>query len=62
MGTTDNIFSLHGLISHCNNNNDKPFAAFVDFLKAFDYISQGHNFNKLKYISLEEDKIVPFQQ
>ena len=24
--------------------------------------SQGHNFYKLKYISLEEDKIVPFQQ
>ena len=25
-------------------------------------ISQGHNFYKLKYISLEEVKIVPFQQ
>ena len=24
--------------------------------------SQGHNFHKLKYISLEEIKIVPFQQ
>ena len=24
--------------------------------------SQGHNFHKLKYISLEEVKIVPFQQ
>ena len=24
--------------------------------------SQGHNFFKLKYISLEEVKIVPFQQ
>ena len=24
--------------------------------------SQGHNFYKLKYISLEEVKIVPFQQ
>ena len=39
MGTTDNIlFILHGLIPHCINNNDKLFAAFVDFQKAFDYI------------------------
>ena len=38
MGTTDNIFILHGLISHCINNNEKLFAAFVDFQKAFDYI------------------------
>ena len=26
------------------------------------FISQGHNFYKLKYISLEEVKIMPFQQ
>ena len=38
MDMTDNIFNLHGLISHCINNNDKLFAAFVGFLKAFDYI------------------------
>ena len=38
MGTTDNIFILYGLISHCINNNEKIFAAFVDFQKAFDYI------------------------
>ena len=38
MGTTDNIFILHGLISHGINNNEKLFAAFVDFQKAFDYI------------------------
>ena len=35
MGTTDNIFFiLHGLISHCINNNNKLYAAFVDFQKA----------------------------
>ena len=38
MGATDNTFILHGLISHCINNNEKLFAAFVDFQKAFDYI------------------------
>ena len=26
------------------------------------FLSQGHNLYKLKYISLEEVKIVPFQQ
>ena len=38
MGTIDNIFILHGLISHCIDNNRKLFVAFVDFQKAFDYI------------------------
>ena len=38
MGTIDNIFVLHGLISHCLNNCEKLFAAFVDFQKAFDYV------------------------
>ena len=37
MDTTD-IFIWHGLTSHCINNNEKLFAAFVDFQKAFDYI------------------------
>ena len=30
MDTTDNIFILHGLISHCINN-EILFTAFVDF-------------------------------
>ncbi|MCG8047974.1 MAG: reverse transcriptase family protein, partial [Candidatus Thiodiazotropha endolucinida] len=38
MGTVDNIFVLHGLITHFINNNQKLFAAFVDFQKAFDYV------------------------
>ena len=37
MGTTDNLFVLHGLISHALNKNEKLFCAFVDFTKAFDY-------------------------
>ena len=37
MGTTDHIFTLHGLISHYLNNNKKLFCAFIDFSKAFDY-------------------------
>ena len=36
---------------------------FLLFVKLHSYVnSQGHNFYKLKYISLEEVKIVPFQQ
>ena len=38
MGTTDNIFILHGLINHHINTNQKLFCAFVDFTKAFDYV------------------------
>ena len=34
----------------------------VQELWAFSLNSQGHNFYKLKYISHEEVKIVPFQQ
>ena len=38
MGTTDNIFILHSLISHCVNEKKKLFAAFIDFKKAFDFV------------------------
>ena len=38
MGTTDNLFVLHGLISHVLNRGEKLFCAFVDFTKAFDYV------------------------
>ena len=35
IGTTNNTFILHGVIAHCIINNDKLFAAFADFQKAF---------------------------
>ena len=38
MGTVDNIFVLHGLISHILNKGEKLFCAFVDFTQAFDYV------------------------
>ena len=38
MGTVDNLFVLHGLISHTLNKNEKLFCAFLDFTKAFDYV------------------------
>lgn len=38
MGTTDNIFILNNLITHCLNNNERLYCAFVDFTKAFDFV------------------------
>lgn len=38
MGTTDNIFILNNVITHCLNNNERLYCAFVDFTKAFDFI------------------------
>ena len=38
MSTTDNIFVLHGLITHLLNEGKKLNCAFVDFTKVFDYI------------------------
>ena len=38
MSTTDNIFVLHGLITHSLNNDQQLFCSFIDFSKAFDYV------------------------
>jgi hypothetical protein len=38
MGTTDNLFILHGAITHILNQNKSLFVAFIDFKKAFDFI------------------------
>ena len=47
MDTTDNIFSLHGHVSHYLNNNKKLFCAFIDFAKAFDYVVRDNLWYKL---------------
>ena len=38
MGTVDNIFVLHGIISHMLNEGKRLYCAFIDFTKAFDYV------------------------
>ena len=38
MGTVDNIFVFHGLITHLLNNKKTLYTALVDFTKAFDYL------------------------
>ena len=47
MGTTDNIFALHGLISHFINQNKQLFCSFIDFTKAFDYIVRDNMWFKI---------------
>ena len=38
MGTVDNIFILHGVVTHLLNENKSLFAAFIDYKKAFDFV------------------------
>ena len=47
MGTTDNLYVLHGLISHVINRGNKLYCAFVDFTKAFDYVVRDNLWYKL---------------
>ena len=47
MGTVDNIFVLHGLITHLINQGKKLYCAFVDFKKAFDFINRDIIWYKL---------------
>ena len=38
METVDNIFVLHGLITHILSRGSKLYCGFVDFTKVFDYV------------------------
>ena len=38
MSTVDNVFVLHGLITHMLNGRKRFYCAFIDFSKAFDYV------------------------
>ena len=47
MSTINNIFVLHGFITHISNQGKKLYCAFVDFTKAFDYIVRDNIWYKL---------------
>ena len=47
MSTSDNVFILHGIISHVLNSGNKLLCAFVDFTKAFDYVVRDNLWLKL---------------
>ena len=47
LDTRDNIYVLHGLISHVINQGKKLYCAFVDFTKAFEYVVRENLWYKL---------------
>jgi len=47
VSTTDNIFVLHGLITHVINTGKKLYSCFIDFSKAFDYVERNSLWYKL---------------
>ena len=52
MSTINDIFVLHGLISHILNQGQKLYCAFVDFTKAFEYVVRENLWYKLVKIGL----------
>ena len=52
MSTVDNIFVLHGLISHILNQGKRIFCVFIDFTEAFDYIVSDNLWYKLIKVGL----------
>ncbi|MCG8033307.1 MAG: reverse transcriptase family protein, partial [Candidatus Thiodiazotropha taylori] len=47
MSTIDDIFVLHGLVSHILNQGNKLYCAFIDFTKAFDYVVRENLWYKM---------------
>ena len=47
MSTVDNVFVLHGLLSHVLNQGNQLYCAFVDYTKAFDYIVRENLWYKM---------------
>jgi len=52
MSTTDNIFVLHGLITHMINSSKRLYCSFVDFSKAFDYVERNNLWYKLTQLGV----------
>ena len=52
MSTVDNMFVLHGLITHFINSGKKLYCCFIDFTKAFDYIVRDNLWFKLVKLGL----------
>ena len=52
MSTVDDIFVMHGLISHILNQDQMLYCAFIDFTKAFDYVVRENLWYKLVKLGL----------
>ena len=47
MSTVDNIFVLHGLLTHILNKGKQLYCAFIDSSKAYDYVVRDNLWFKL---------------
>ena len=47
MSTVDNMFLLHGVITHMINQGKKLYCCLIDFSKAFDYVERNTVWAKL---------------
>ena len=52
MSKVDDMFVLHGLISHILNHGEMIYCAFIDFTKAFDYVVRENLWYKLVKLGL----------
>ena len=52
MSTLDNIFVLHGLLTHLLNKGKQLYCVFEDFSKAFDYVVRENLWSKLIKLGL----------
>ena len=55
MGTTDNLFILHGIMSHMLNSGKQLFCSFIEFTKAFDCVVRDKLWSKLNKLGLSDN-------
>ena len=58
MSTADNIFVIHGLITHMLNGGKRFYCAFIDFSKAFDYVVRDILWYKLVKLWIRGQKVI----
>ena len=52
MGTTDNLFIVHGIMSHMLNSGKQLFCSFIEFTKAVDCVVRDKLWSKLNKLGL----------
>ena len=54
MSTVDNMFVIHGLFTHMLNGGKRFYCAFIDFIKAFDYVVRENLWYKLMILGVRD--------
>jgi len=57
MSTSDNVFILHGINSYMLNSGKKLFCAFVNIIKAFDYVVRDNVWLKLVKLGIRGEML-----